>query len=201
MKTILVKRIFLLCVIIFGFLISTAQSPCPNYGDASGDPAKATFNKKKNRIIRTSGAPEFLPLRNLLPTRQRSDFNLYWEGAYVYTEGILTSAEEQGPESCNCKQAREAAKNGDVHMFLSLVDNAPKKNSLVVEITPAFKKKYPDYKSLLTKHKKVRVYGFLFYDYEHEDVAFTTCKHCNNIWRKSCWEIHPITKIELVNAD
>lgn len=188
-------------MIVFECWITSGQTPCPNYGDAVNNTEKATFNKKKNKSIKTSGVPEFLPLKNLLPTKQRIDKNLYWEGAYVYTEGILTSAEEQGPESCDCKKADESRKDGDVHMFLSLVDNAPKKNSFVVEITPAFKKKYPDYKNLLTKHKKIRVYGFLFYDYDHENASFTTCTHCGNIWRKTCWEIHPITKIELIGNE
>ena len=113
-------------------------------------------------------------------------------------EGYTTSAKEQGPESCNCKEATVANKDGDVHMYLSLVKNAPKKNSMVVEITPMFKEKFPDYKQYMVKNIKLRVYGFLFYDTEHEDAAFTTCDNCTNIWRKTNWEIHPITKIEII---
>ena len=60
-------------------------------------------------------------------------------GAYVYTDGILVSFEEEGPESCNCQMAQKKDKDGDVHMSLGLKANAPKKNCIVVEITPASK--------------------------------------------------------------
>jgi hypothetical protein len=192
------KRILFLQLGLLFFIYSYCQD-CPDYGDAT-TAEKKTFNKKKNKKINvpSSWQAEFLPLKNLLPKKQRDEKDLYWEGAYVYTEGYMTSAEEQGPESCNCKEASESKKNGDVHMYLSLVKDAPKKNSMVVEITPLFKKKFPDYKQYMKKNIKIRVYGFLFYDTEHEDAAFTTCNSCGHIWRKTNWEIHPITEIEII---
>ena len=190
------KKTFLFSV-VFSIALSSFAQPCPKYGKTNN-----TEERKRNRLKNTgvnvsdSREAEFLPLRNLLPTKKRVDKNLYMQGAYVYTEGYLTSHEEQGPETCNCNKASKANKTGDVHMYLSLVTDAPKKNSLVVEITPAFKKKFPDYDSLLIDGTKIRVFGFLFYDTPHEGSSFTTCKKCGNIWRKTCWEIHPITFIQ-----
>jgi len=117
----------------------------------------------------------------------------------VVIEGFLISFEEEGPESCNCNKATKAKKNGDVHMYLALVKNAPKKNCIVIEITPNFKKKHPDYQNLFQKNARVRVTGYLLYDYLHEANAFTTCTSCNNVWRKTCWEVHPITKLEIIS--
>ncbi|MEO6404013.1 MAG: hypothetical protein ABIY51_13880 [Ferruginibacter sp.] len=195
-------KTFALASLIFFLALSAGLPPkkrCPASGDGISKEKKA-FNTKKNRSITVAPEweAEFLPLKNLLPSRQRIDKNLWYEGAYVYTEGYLTSAEEQGPESCNCKQASIKSKDGDVHMYLSLVPEAPKKNSLVVEMTPAFKKKHLNYADNLILYTKVRVYGFLFYDYDHENASFTTCTKCSNIWRKTCWEIHPVTSMEVI---
>lgn len=183
-------------------MLSEGQAPkkrCLPAGNGISKEKKA-FNTKKNKPITVAHdrVAEFLPLKNLLPSRRRIDKDLWFEGAYVYTEGYLTSADEQGPESCNCKQASIKNKNGDVHMYLSMTAGALKKNSLVVEMTPAFKKKYPEYRDNLILYNKVRVYGFLFYDYDHENASFTTCTKCGNIWRKTCWEIHPVTGLEII---
>ena len=113
----------------------------------------------------------------------------------------MTSADEQGPESCNCGRASKREKDGDVHMYLSVKTDDEKKNSMVVEITPAFKKKFPDYEMYLEKNIKLRVYGYLFYDTEHEGNAFTTCQRCRSVWRKTNWEIHPITENEIIDEN
>lgn len=192
------RRTALLFVgLLFG-LILTAQ-PCPKYGDAT-TPEKKKLNVAKNRGVNVSSTkvPEFLPLKNLLPSVKRDDRNLYADGAYVYSEGFLVSFEEEGPESCNCGKAKKSLKDGDVHMYLGLKKDAAKKNCIVVEITPAFKKKYPAYKQLLQENAKVRITGYLLFDFLHTKDAFTTCTSCAGIWRKTCWEIHPVTKIELL---
>jgi len=94
--------------------------------------------------------------------------------------------------------ARKSKKDGDVHMYLGLKQNALKKNCIVVEITPAFKKKHPDYAALLTKNAMVKITGFLLYDFIHEKDAVTTCASCDGAWRKTCWEIHPVTAVNLL---
>jgi hypothetical protein len=35
----------------------------------------------------------------------------------------------------------------------------------------------------------------MFFDEEHKGSAKNTCKTCEHVWRKTCWEIHPVTKI------
>lgn len=150
-------------------------------------------------LIGHSLIPEELSLKKLLPSKKRkNDRKIWFEGAYVVTEGYLTDFEEQGPESCNCNRSKASLKNGDVHMFLSLQQDAVKIKSLVVEITPLFKKQEPDYKKYLQKNMKLRVFGYLFYDVSHEKDSFTTCRTCSHIWRNTPWEIHPITRLEIV---
>lgn len=171
--------------------------PCPKYGDAT-TPDKKKLNVFKNAGVTVSASrtPETLPLKNLLPSGKRKDRNLYLDGAYVVTEGYLVSFEEEGGESCNCQKAKKSKKNGDVHMYVGLKKDALKKNCIVVEITPAFKKKHPDYATMLEENSKVRITGFLLYDFIHEKDAINTCSSCSGAWRKTCWEIHPVTEIE-----
>lgn len=174
-----------------------AQGPCPNYGSAT-KPKEKKLNIAKNRSVTVSSSKkaDYIPLNELITTRRKEDSALYTNGMYVYTEGFLISFEEEGPESCNCNMANKKAKNGDVHMYLGLVNNAPKKNCIVVELTPAYKKKHPDYATQLIKGQKVRIFGYMLYDYLHRGQSFNTCKSCNGVWRKTCWEIHPVTAIE-----
>jgi len=185
---------------VFTFFLIQAfafAQPCPKYGSAT-TPEKKKLNILKNAGVNVSATkiPEKLPLKNLLPARKRIDRHLYADGAYVVTEGFLISFEEEGPESCNCNKAKKSLKNGDVHIYLGLKKNALKKNCIVIEITPPFKKKHPDYESMLEENIKVRVKGYLLYDFLHEKDAINTCNSCDRAWRKTCWEIHPVTDIE-----
>jgi hypothetical protein len=191
-------KILLLLLSLFYFSDLLSQT-CPKYGSAT-DPEGKRLNRLKNRSVNVSDSDsaEYLPLKNLITSKKRKDRDLWSENAYVYTEGYLVSAEEQGPESCNCKKASKKLKNGDVHIYLALMTDAPKKNSVVIEITPAFKKENPEYATCLGVDNKIRVYGYLFYDVEHENASFTTCKKCDHIWRKTCWEVHPITRMEVL---
>jgi len=180
------------------YFSSSLMAQCPKEGDAT-TPEKKKLNVFKNKGVSTpAGQPQFLPLKNLLPSVKRNDRGLYGDGAYVYTEGILVSFEEEGPESCNCQAAKKSRKDGDVHMYLGLKKDALKKNCIVVEITPAYKKKHPNYAQSLQKNSKVRISGYLLYDFIHESDAMTTCTKCDGAWRKTCWEIHPVINIKLL---
>ena len=186
----------LLIIILFiqGFAIA---QPCPRYGNST-TPEKRKLNTLKNTGVTVSASrvPESLPLKNLITSKKRKDRNLYADGAYVVTEGYLISFQEEGPEACNCDKAKAKLKNGDVHMYIGLKKNAVKKDCIVVEITPAFKKKHPDYETLLDKNIMVRITGYLLYDFIHEKDAINTCTSCTGTWRRTCWEIHPVTDIE-----
>ncbi len=189
-------KYILIIVFIFiqGFLFA---QPCPKYGNST-TAEKRKLNTLKNAGVNVSSAriPQLLPLKNLITSKKRKDRNLYADGAYVYTEGYLISFEEEGPEACNCGKAKASLKNGDVHMYIGPKKDALKKDCIVVEITPAFKKKHPDYETLLEENIMVRITGYLLYDFIHEKDAINTCISCLKAWRRTCWEIHPITDIE-----
>ena len=188
------NSLFILCIFISVF--SLAQ-PCPKYGNST-TPEKKKLNTLKNGSVAVGnlGDPVLIPLNSLITTKKSQDRNLYASGAYVYTEGYLVSFQEQGPEACNCDEAKAKLKDGDVHIYIGLKKNALKKNCIVVEITPAFKKKHPDYATLLDNNIRVRITGKLLYDFIHEKDSINYCTSCAGAWRRTCWEIHPITDIE-----
>jgi hypothetical protein len=193
-------RVSTTVLLLLYFSFHAYAQPCPKYGTATNEKEKK-LNIAKNQSVNVSSSedPESFALNKLITTKKRKDENLFRNGAYVVTEGFLMSFEEEGAETCNCGKASKAKKNGDVHMYLALVKNAPKKNCIVIEITPAFKKIHPDYENLFKKNAKVRVTGYLLYDYKHEGNAVTTCTSWSDVWRKTCWEVHPITSLEILS--
>lgn len=195
------KKYFLFFSLIsFSFSISTiGQPPCPKWGSAT-KPKEKKLNIAKNKSITVSSSkiPDFVPLDSLISSSKQEDSTWFTVGRYIYTEGYLINAIQEGGESCNCGQADATLKTGDVHMYLGLTKTAKPKNCIIIEITPAFKKKYSNYENYLTPKKKIRVTGFLLYDFIHRTNAFMTCKKCTKIWRNNSWEIHPITKIQVL---
>jgi hypothetical protein len=192
-------RIFLGLFVLLLIAHATFSQDCPKSGSAKRDKEKKlNIAKNKSVTVSSSKIPVFIPLDSLVTTVKQEDEDWFENGTYVYTEGYLINAIEEGGESCNCEEGNASQKTGDVHMYLGLTKAAKTKNCLVVEITPAFKKKYPDYEKYLTLKKKIRVTGYLLYDFIHRKDALMTCKKCTKIWRNNCWEIHPITKLKVL---
>jgi hypothetical protein len=192
------RYLSLLALILCLELTAGAQKKCPVYGDATTAKDKA-LNTAKNKDVKVPASlqPQDLQLNMLINSRRGDDSKRYMNGAYIATSGYLVSHEEQGPESCNCKMASADKRDGDVHIYLGLTADAAKRDCIVIEITPAFKKVHPDYADLLNDHTKITVKGYLLFDEHHRANALNTCTKCTGpgIWRRTCWEVHPVTAI------
>ncbi len=187
------------CFLLFFVLATTAQDPCPKSGSATSAKQKQlNVAKNKSVTVSSSKTPEFLALDSMITSTKQDDKDWFTVGRYIVTEGFLINAIEEGPESCNCGNADEKLKNGDVHMYLGLTKTAKPKDCIIIEITPAFKKNHTNYENFLTLKKKIRVTGFLLYDFIHRKDALMTCTNCGKVWRNNSWEIHPITKIQVL---
>lgn len=192
-------RKFSLILSVLGLFITSALSQrCPPSGNGK------TTKEKHLNILKNHSAripvkqSQVLPLNLFITRSHKPDSSKFKEGAYVTVEGYILDFAEEGPESCNCNKGSKSKKTGDVHIALALSSKSKKSNCMIVEITPSFKKLHPDYQKYLVEKSKVRITGYLVYDYLHEANAATTCGSCTNVWRKTCWEIHPITKIEVL---
>lgn len=154
-----------------------------------------TFKNKKPES--PDARPVTLSLEDIINAPKHEDETEYTDGQYVKTTGYIVKYEEEGGESCNCYMADKSSKTGDVHIYLGLKPDADEKQCIIVEITPAFKKLHPAYEKSIQPGSKVNIFGFMLYDYMHEKNAINSCRSCGgNVWRKTCWEIHPVTYIE-----
>jgi hypothetical protein len=118
-----------------------------------------------------------------------------FEGAAIQLQGFLVAFKPQTGstgEACNCR--KHVATDVDVHM--ALVQNAGQGegDAIVVETSPRIRKHHPDWtkavlQPLVDSSTPVRISGWLMFDPEHRAMI--------GQFRKSMWEIHPITKIEV----
>lgn len=121
-----------------------------------------------------------------------------FEGIPITVTGFLAAMKPQGSgsEATNCGFGGEP--NTDWHMAMVRGYRDVEANSMVVEPTPRIKRKHPNWRTSLlvdrvgdqrSRRDSVRITGFLFYDPDHAN-------HLRK-FRKSMWEIHPVTRIEI----
>jgi hypothetical protein len=166
--------------------------PC-SYSSISVDDMLALQHLSKSARAKPDGDPEAQYLKAT-------------EAETVMVEGYLAMAKDGGAEGVNCKSTTRV----DTHMELVDTDSVdPKRNRdrhVIAEVTPWFHAAVPEWstealESLASysggysgseKHSppKVRIYGYLFFDEAHATGA--------DSWRGTPWEVHPITKIEVL---
>lgn len=112
-------------------------------------------------------------------------------------------------ESCNCFKIDDA--HSDTHIDLVVSEKTANDfaTHVIVEVTPRMKflakKRGLNWStaSLMKQfnHKWVTVEGWLMWDGEHIKQASNThpADPDHNNWRVTCWEIHPVTRIELAS--
>jgi hypothetical protein len=197
----------LLFVIAILFSAFSFAQQCPPEGRAKSgstplDDSEKALNKAKNRDVPIpSGYAGYWDISDVINAAKHNDRADFTKGQYVYLEGYLIAFTKEKGESCNCYRAdHNQEKYGDVHIYIGLTKNAKKKDCVVVEITPKYKQVDPEYLSFLQQAKgtQVRVFGYLLYDYKHEPNSANLCTTCTGtgVWRKTCWEIHPVVAIE-----
>jgi hypothetical protein len=138
----------------------------------------------------------------------------------VWVTGYVASVVSGGDqESCNCGRADLR----DIHINIVASPNEVGNLSkyVVVEFTPRWEKNFNlndgDYQKMLKRvrakiaNKWVRFEGWMLYDYMHENASKTvmpnqkTCpddgrNHPDCNWRATPWEVHPVTKYDIVNG-
>jgi hypothetical protein len=129
----------------------------------------------------------------------RAEVEQLGEGNPVMLTGYLYGAHSGSPETCNCRLNGE--ENNDYHLNILENDTDPQTASIVVEMTPKFRKGKPDW-SLATLNglppapnktrPLVRVSGYLLFDSEH--VLRSGGE------RATIWEVHPVMKMEVCSG-
>jgi hypothetical protein len=173
-------------------LIINGENVCGPTGDASDAKTQALDSNKNRTDIPSPGA--YIPvdwntLANL-PTDQTSQL----QGAPVEVEGYLShriQVENSGSgESTNCHLTN--LDEVDWHMYLTNQPAQGIASAIIVETTPRTRPMHSwdqnKLSQLIDSNTKVRISGWLMYDWQHIGVIGTQ--------RATVWEVHPITRIE-----
>lgn len=183
------------------------ERDCPPEGSATNDNQRQ-LNRLKNRTSEPT-ANDIDPDVTLDALRRRgADRDRWSTGAAATIEGFVRSAKGTGAESCNCK----ATDKGLTDTHLDIVkDAADIRQPVIAEITPVMRLIHKhngdeDWSSPAIRAKyeghQVRITGWLFFDEAHLYEADNTDPHDvrgNENWRSTCWEIHPITDIQVID--
>jgi hypothetical protein len=177
---------------------------CPAPGTAKSVANKA-LNILKNREVapRADQMNQSVTLEKMLaPGNDRGRFD-HHTGATIV--GWVINVEQGGhPETANCGSM--SLDYTDTHITVGLDPQADLKETLVVEVTPRWRKAMAaqgiDWRTetlqQTLKGKKVKFSGWLMFDLDHRGEAVNTAPRNPKDWRKTIWEIHPITSIEIV---
>jgi hypothetical protein len=176
---------------------------CGLAGSATGTPGK-TLNRHKNRWT----APEEdqidseVSLGAMLAPGNDTDRFDQEKGATI--RGYVVNVKKGGKETCNCGAANPV--DIDTHIEVALSADAPETERVIVEVTPRIRKQMSEQgvdwttEGLdgLCKGKWVQFTGWLLFDSMHADAAENTNPGGARNWRATCWEIHPVTNIQVL---
>lgn len=183
---------------------------CQPQGDDS-NPSIIALDLLKNRATAPRAEdidPDATLGAMLSPGEDTSRFDAT-KGASV--TGIVIRVKSGSIESCNCHARDEI--DQDTHIELALSAGAPPPQRVVLEVTPRLRKRVKangkDWSTATLAGqntaggivgKWVRITGWLFFDEVHVDVAENTNPGGNNNVRATCWEIHPITSLDVLDG-
>ena len=209
-----VKKIFsfITCLLILAPQFTLGQDvisidgiDCDIHGSAHQERPEYRLNEYKNRynFPTKSDYVTGITLNDLISSGNDEQFPI--DKAVILT-GYVFNVKMGGVETCNCKTTDPAYR--DTHIELTPDDqHTGPEYRVIVEVTPRIRAilaaKGIDWstetlKETLIGHK-VKISGWLFYDAEHKGQAFATNPSNEKDWRATCWEIHPITYIKVIN--
>ncbi len=177
---------------------------CPPEGDAKPESVKAV-NILKNRITPPTDADIDPAVTLAAMAREGNDVNRWEEHRAASVVGFVRKVKAGGVETCNCHAT--AMEDRDTHIELVLHETSTAGTDVVVvEVTPRWRDfaaaNNVDWSTARLRKeiegKWVRVTGWLMYDLEHETNAENTEPGRASNWRRTAWEIHPVTRIDLV---
>jgi hypothetical protein len=168
------------------------------------------LNRKKNRYdLPTAGdIDDQVTLAAMIAPGD--DVGRFDDSKAVRVQGWVVDVLVGGTESCNCYAT--APIDRDTHIELGLTADAAETDRVIVEVTPRLRilmnqqgidwwttpalKQGPH----AIKGKWVEVTGWLFFDEQHIEEATNTHTGNKHVWRATCWEVHPITSLKVMDG-
>ncbi len=172
----------------------TATNRLKNRTDISSSHRDVSFN-----AIADLPYPATLSTSRLAWPAESLAVVLRYEGVPVRVAGYLVAIKPQtggSGESTNCHMTRSS--EVDWHMAVVATPGEGEAESIVIEPTPRIRIRHPRWtvarlRPWLDAGNPVRISGWLLFDPSHRN-------HLGR-YRKTLWEIHPITKIEVWQND
>ena len=152
----------------------------------------------KNRIQQPTGS-DFDQRVTLEAALARGDDRARWsEQRAAALEGYVVAVQPGAIEFANCLSFTDR----DTHIDLALAPDAPITERMVLEVTPPMREwarqrgldwSIPALRALVGH--RVRFEGWLLWDLEHVDESENTNPAYSGNWRRTAWELHPVTAI------
>lgn len=191
----------LVCVPLLAAAFFLAQSRCPAAGFAL-TPSKRALLRLKNRDAGPAPA-DFDARVSLAALVAPGDDRARWdEGRAAVVEGYVVEVRPGAVEAANCFSFAER----DTHIHVAPRADSPARETVVVEVTPRSRRAAAgrglDWSQEGLRRalvgRRCRVEGWLLYDREHDEEAENTAPGRAANWRATAWEIHPATRIEVL---
>lgn len=179
---------------------------CGMEGNAKQADVKAlNLLKNRYRLPQPSDFDNTVTLSKML--QKGNDETRFDVNKAVRITAYVLDVKPGSKETCNCR--KKNLKDAHIEILADL-QQANKSKRVIVETTPRLKdimkKQGIDWETKTLEQalegKKVIIEGWLFFDNEHLLEAENTDpgnKRGKQNWRATCWEIHPVTKIEVVH--
>ena len=193
--------LFALCLVVLTTVVVLLTRDCPAAGIAFSQEER-DFHRLKNRTALPQPA-DFETSATLSSLLQPGDDRGRWSASRAArVEGYVVSIGKGPIELVNCYLPWSR----DTHISVALTPNASVREQVVLEITPrmeAWAKGHGQDWSLGTLNRELLGHwcsfeGWLFFDSNHAAEAENTAPQASNIWRATAWEIHPVTRFEVI---
>ena len=196
-----ILAVVLLTVAFLAIAFVTARQNCPMTGLAVTS-ERREFHRLKNRteIPQAWDFDNEITLPSLLAPGH--DLMRWSSTRAARVEGYVVSVAAGPLELTNCYVPGRR----DTHIHVALRADAKPHEQVVLETTPRMedwaKLQGWDWSGETLKgsllHRKVRFEGWLFFDMTHAGESENIAPGRPNNWRATAWEIHPVTKIEIL---
>jgi hypothetical protein len=184
---------------------------CPPEGKQTGSDGTKELNPLKNRFTfpKKDDIDADVTLAAMLAPGD--DTGRFDSSKAATISGFVVKVKSGGKESCNCGAGKPI--DMDTHIMLGLSNDAPRAQCVIVEVTPRVRllmaKQDIDWstETLMKENsskgivgKWVTVTGWLMFDAIHADVSENINPGNPNNERATCWELHPVTKIDVLTG-
>ena len=204
---------YLLILLTLGFPAFSQETvdmngiPCDIHGSARNHSLSYSVNAFKNRYS-LPAENDFDSSISFNDLSGSADANQFPQDKAIKLVAYVFNVKSGGVESCNCRNKDPRFKDTHVELIMD-EDSTNPGHRLIVEITPRIRAVMAEMGTNWStvslkrlKGHKVEISGWLFYDADHENEAVANDPRDEvgkPNWRGTCWEIHPVTGIKILD--